>query len=200
MSPASSSTRDSFNAFDRRTEEDNLIQTYVPIVDAEGQPARGVFEIYTDVNSMVQHTEEAQWQLIGGGALIMALLYLALLAVVRYAERIIARQQDEIREIRRRWSGSRPTCSTIRRREEADRLRPARGCSADPVRSEDERGKFGPAAGSRRQRRRGGSAADGAGGEGGDQRGARGGAQSAPVQPGRTRIDRRPSAGSAASS
>ncbi|MCK7493079.1 MAG: histidine kinase [Comamonadaceae bacterium] len=90
--------RDSFNAFDRRTEEDNLIQTYVPIVDAEDEPARGVFEIYTDVNPMVQHTEQAQLQLIGGGALIMALLYLALLAVVRYAERIIARQQDEIRE------------------------------------------------------------------------------------------------------
>ncbi len=90
--------RDSFNAFDRQTGEDNLIQTYVPIVDAEGQPARGVFEIYTDVNPMVKHTEQAQLQLIGGGALIMALLYLALLAVVRYAERIITRQQDEIRE------------------------------------------------------------------------------------------------------
>lgn len=90
--------RDSFNAFDRRTEEDNLIQTYVPIVDAEDEPARGVFEIYTDVNPMVKHTEQAQLQLIGGGALIMALLYLALLAVVRYAERIITRQQDEIRE------------------------------------------------------------------------------------------------------
>ncbi len=90
--------RDSFNAFDRRTAEDNLIQTYVPIVDAEDEPARGVFEIYTDVNPMVQHTEQAQLQLIGGGALIMALLYLALLAVVRHAERIITRQRNEIRE------------------------------------------------------------------------------------------------------
>lgn len=90
--------RDAFNAFDHETEEDNLIQTYVPIAADKGTPVYGAFEVYMDVNPMVQDTERAQWQIISGAAVIMALLYLALLAVVRYAERIIRRQHDEIRE------------------------------------------------------------------------------------------------------
>lgn len=90
--------RDAFNAFDSESEEDNLIQTYLPIVGERGEGARGVFELYTDVNPMVEDTELAQWQIIGGAVLIMALLYVALLMVVRYAERIIAVQQQEIRD------------------------------------------------------------------------------------------------------
>ncbi len=81
--------RDAFNVFDRATESDNLIQTYVPILDAPGEGVRGVFELYADVNAMVEDTEQAQWQIVAGAVLIMVLLYVALLMVVRYAERII---------------------------------------------------------------------------------------------------------------
>lgn len=90
--------RDAFNAFDSQSEEDNLIQTYVPIHSESGQVPRGVFELYTDVNPMVEDTELAQWQIIGGAVLIMAMLYVALLMVVQYAERIISQQQQEIRD------------------------------------------------------------------------------------------------------
>ncbi len=90
--------RDAFNVFDRATESDNLIQTYVPILDAPGEGVRGVFELYADVNAMVEDTEQAQWQIVAGAVLIMVLLYVALLMVVRYAERIIMRQQQEIRD------------------------------------------------------------------------------------------------------
>lgn len=90
--------RDAFNLFDRQTEEDNLIQTYLPVIPESGSAPRGVFELYTDVNRLVAETERAQAQIIGGGVLIMALLYLALLMVVRYAARTISRQQREIRD------------------------------------------------------------------------------------------------------
>lgn len=90
--------RDAFNPFDRQTEDDNLIQTYLPVIPESGSVPRGVFELYTDVNDLVAETERAQAQIIGGGVLIMALLYLALLMVVRYAARTISRQQSEIRD------------------------------------------------------------------------------------------------------
>ena len=90
--------RDAFNVFDRQSEEDNLIQTYLPVLGEPGRAPRGVFELYTDVNRMVEHTEHAQWQIIAGGVLIMALLYAALLMVVRYAARTVSRQQREIRD------------------------------------------------------------------------------------------------------
>lgn len=90
--------RDAFNLFDGQTEDDNLIQTYLPVIPESGSAPHGVFELYTDVNQMVAETERAQAQIIGGGLLIMALLYLALLMVVRYAARTISQQQREIRD------------------------------------------------------------------------------------------------------
>jgi len=90
--------RDVFNTFDKETEEDNFIQTYVPIPGAAGQSPRGVFELYTNVNLMVQDAERAQWQIIAGAVLIMAMLYVVLLMVVRYAARVISAQQQEIHD------------------------------------------------------------------------------------------------------
>jgi signal transduction histidine kinase len=90
--------RDSFNLFDAESEADNLIQTYVPIRSEPDEAPRGVFELYTDVNPMIEEVERAQWQIIGGAVLIMSLLYLALLGVVHHAERIIGLQQRKIRE------------------------------------------------------------------------------------------------------
>lgn len=90
--------RDSFNQFDQQTEEDNLIQTYVPVRLSNAYPVMGVFEVYVDVNAMVKDSERAQWLIVGGATLIMIALYLVLLAIVRRAERIIAAQQQEIRQ------------------------------------------------------------------------------------------------------
>ncbi len=90
--------RDAFNVFDRPSEEDNLIQTYLPIFGDPGRTPRGVFELHTDISRMVDETERAQRQIIGGGLFIMSLLYVALLMVVRHAARTISRQQREIRD------------------------------------------------------------------------------------------------------
>jgi signal transduction histidine kinase len=90
--------RDAFNVFDQKSEVDNLIRTYVPIRLAPGQPVLGVFEIYVDVKPRAEHVEQALIQVIVAATLIMGLLYLVLLAFVRWAEGIIARQQAQIRE------------------------------------------------------------------------------------------------------
>jgi signal transduction histidine kinase len=89
--------RDAFNYFDQETEEDNLIQTYIPISFGASEPVRGVFEIYVDVNARVANAERALWQIIAAAIVIMVALYLALLAVARLAERIIDQQQAQIR-------------------------------------------------------------------------------------------------------
>lgn len=90
--------RDAFNRFDRATEEDNLLQTYIPIRISPADPIHGVFEIYTDVNPLVAQNERTLFIILGGGALVLTLLYGALLLIVRHANRIIGDQQRTIRE------------------------------------------------------------------------------------------------------
>ncbi len=90
--------RDAFNPFDWETESDNLIQTYIPIQQSQAEPILGVFEIYSDVHPLVVQIERAEFLILGGSIAILALLYLALLAIVRHAERIITAQQNTIRD------------------------------------------------------------------------------------------------------
>ncbi|MCI0516679.1 MAG: histidine kinase [Woeseiaceae bacterium] len=90
--------RDTFNSFDEATEEDNLMQTYIPIRASSIEPAQGVFEIYTDVNDLVHQIERTEFIIIAGVLLILTVLYAALLLVVRRARNIIESQHQTIRE------------------------------------------------------------------------------------------------------
>lgn len=90
--------RDSFNVFDATTEDDNLIQTYVPVRAGPTEPIVGVFEIYTDVNAMVNETERTEVLVMLGAATVLLLLYGAMLIIVRRAESVIESQQGIIRE------------------------------------------------------------------------------------------------------
>jgi len=90
--------RDSFNPFDQATEEDNLIQTYIPVRNGPGTPIQGVFEIYTDVNQMVRKNEHILFIIFLGAELIMAALFTILVLVVRRASQHIDTQQQGIRE------------------------------------------------------------------------------------------------------
>jgi len=87
---------DTFNYFDQETEEDNLIQTYVPV--GKGGAALGVFEIYTDVNPLVREISRMELLIIVGTGIIFLLLYALLLTVVHRAGHIIKRQQLTIAE------------------------------------------------------------------------------------------------------
>ncbi len=90
--------RDSFNRFDTAGDEDNLIQTYIPLQRHHSGPIVGVFEIYTDVSPMVADSEQSQLIIVGTATLIMVLLYVSLLAIVRRIEKVIDLQQDALRD------------------------------------------------------------------------------------------------------
>jgi signal transduction histidine kinase len=90
--------RDTFNRFDRATEDDNLLQTYIPIRIGPADRVHGVFEIYTDVNPLVAQNERTLFLILGGAALVLTLLYGALLLVVRRANGMIEAQERIIRE------------------------------------------------------------------------------------------------------
>lgn len=90
--------RDTFNSFDGVTEEDNLIQTYLPVRAGPAEPIRGVFELYGDVNKLVHQTERTQFIVMGGAILVLSILYTVLILVVRHASGIIEQQQRTIRE------------------------------------------------------------------------------------------------------
>jgi signal transduction histidine kinase len=90
--------RDAFNPFDRPGEDDNLIQTYIPVRRSATEPIVGVFVIYGDGNPLVARNERASMQMLAGVGLILGLLYFALLYVARRASGVIAGQQQTIRE------------------------------------------------------------------------------------------------------
>jgi signal transduction histidine kinase len=90
--------RDTFNSFDRATEEDNLMQSYLPVRHSPVDPIRGVFEIYTDVNNLVHQTERTEFIILAGAILILSALYAALILIVRHANEIIEQQQHTILE------------------------------------------------------------------------------------------------------
>lgn len=90
--------RDTFNTFDGTTEEDNLMQTYIPIRGSPAEPIKGVFELYADVNNLVHQAERNELIILAGAALILSALYAVLIFIVRRANQTIERQQRTIRE------------------------------------------------------------------------------------------------------
>lgn len=90
--------RDAFNFFDKTTESDNLLQTYIPVRNMPGQPILGVFEIYTDVNELVSDNARMLVTFLIGVEVMLALLYAVLLLVVRRARNVIDTQQKTIQE------------------------------------------------------------------------------------------------------
>lgn len=90
--------RDTFNSFDRATEEDNLMQSYLPIRLSPVDPVIGVFELYTDVDSLVHQTERTEFIIMSGAILILSVLYAVLILVVRRAKTVIEQQQHTILE------------------------------------------------------------------------------------------------------
>ncbi len=90
--------RDTFNGFDGATEDDNLIQTYIPIRASPSEPIQGVFELYSDVNNLVHQAEQTEFIIVAGASLILAVLYAVLAFVVRRANSTIELQQQSLRE------------------------------------------------------------------------------------------------------
>lgn len=90
--------RDTFNRFDGVTENDNLMQTYLPVRNSPADPAEGVLEIYTDINYLAQQTERTEFIIIFGALIILSGTYLAVVMAVWRAGGIIEQQQRTIHE------------------------------------------------------------------------------------------------------
>jgi diguanylate cyclase (GGDEF)-like protein len=87
--------RDRFSAFEQVIEDRDVVSTYIPLRASPDAPVFAVFEIYSDVTPFVARIAHTQW-LVGGAVLaILLLVYVALYAVVRRAERILRRQYAE---------------------------------------------------------------------------------------------------------
>lgn len=89
---------DSFSFFRQQTEDDNLIQSYLPVRLKNASPILGVFEIYTDVSSIVAQIEHTEIIIICGVIIVLLLLYILLTLIVRRAASTIERQQSIIEE------------------------------------------------------------------------------------------------------
>lgn len=87
--------RDTFSAFEGVVENRDVISSYIPIYGPNGE-VEGVFEIYDDVTPLLQRINRAQLTVIGGVISVLALLYGALLLIVRRADRIIRQQNAAI--------------------------------------------------------------------------------------------------------
>jgi len=134
--PASELThRDRFSAFEGVVENRDLISSYLPVYEPDGSKVIGVFEIYSDVTPLLESMTQASTRIAGlvqsnqrvvernardnedkvgtssnwflaivGG--LLALLYLALLVLVRIGQRIIdqqARAQEQAAQREERW-------------------------------------------------------------------------------------------------
>lgn len=88
--------RDAFNIFARETDEDNMVQSYLPVRSRSSEPVLGVFEVYTNVDALVKETERTEIAIAVVTILILGGLYTTLLVIVRRATRVIEVQQETI--------------------------------------------------------------------------------------------------------
>lgn len=90
--------RDHLNPFDKETSDDNLIQTYLPVVGSNSQRPLGVFEIYSDANDVVNSAAKTELIVIPVVLGILFLLYGFLLMIAFRANATVERQNDVIAE------------------------------------------------------------------------------------------------------
>ena len=71
--------RDSLNILDEEIEDANLLQSYVPIKIEQQPNPIGVFEIYADVNELVEETNRTELLVLLFTLIILAVLYTVLI-------------------------------------------------------------------------------------------------------------------------
>jgi signal transduction histidine kinase len=81
--------RGKFSAFDGDIQNVDILGSYLPVND-EVRRVMGVIEVYDDVSLLVRDIAQARYKVFGFTALLMLLLYGALMGIVLRADRIIS--------------------------------------------------------------------------------------------------------------
>lgn len=87
---------DTFNIFSEKTDDANLVQSYLPIRLNVTSPIHGVFEVYTDVNFIVDRVERTEAIILLGVFIILLLLYGFQVVIVRNSFHTVEQQQSVI--------------------------------------------------------------------------------------------------------
>jgi signal transduction histidine kinase len=117
--PASKlSFRDTFSAYSSVVHDRDLVESYIPVRNAEGQ-IEGVFELYTDVTPFVAQIGTNSKLFVAGLLLAFGLLYAILFLIVRRADRILKNQYRDLRDNEKKISAK----NTALEHEIAERLR-----------------------------------------------------------------------------
>jgi signal transduction histidine kinase len=91
--------RETFSAFEQTIADLDVLSSYLPIRRDDPKGAiEGVFEIYTDVTSLLQKSQQTQRHVVLGVTLILMGLYAVLFVIVRRADRIIQRQNTALQQ------------------------------------------------------------------------------------------------------
>jgi signal transduction histidine kinase len=87
--------RDEFDAFEGEKYDLDVLSSYVPVMDGNGNVS-SVIEVYSDVTPLVRQMARDGRTLIAVVIVTFALLYVALLFIVRHADRIVVRRHEAI--------------------------------------------------------------------------------------------------------
>lgn len=93
--------RDTFQALQSTLTDRHLLSSYIPI-RADGEIV-GVFELYTDVTSLVEHIGQTQRDIVLGSLLILTVLYGILLLFVHRADYLLKKQYQLLQESEGRY-------------------------------------------------------------------------------------------------
>jgi len=88
--------RDQFDTFEGMRSNINVVSSYIPIGDSSLDQPEAVFEVYSDVTDLIDHTQSLQWKIIVLVLGSVAVFYLMLITNSRRMDRIEAERLEEV--------------------------------------------------------------------------------------------------------
>lgn len=92
------SFRNEFYALENRISDRNLIATYIPVRSLNGNEIQAVFEVYSDVTTLVEEIDSNQIFITLGVSLALILLYLFLYAIIKRAHNLLIEHDNDRKE------------------------------------------------------------------------------------------------------
>jgi len=96
--------KDQVSTFEGQLQNRDLVESYVPLYDPSSGRISGVFEIYGDATKLLAEIDRRQWYVVTAVIGLLALLYLVLFVIVKRAQDLIIRQNQEREQARQALS------------------------------------------------------------------------------------------------